>query len=172
MIQNIDVGAEHLYVESMAVEHNFGLPLSRLDYDTILPHNGLGNDIDDKRNNSGVISSDSPYRTNYFRRLPNGESDHGYSTMTPHDDSDHACFTLVEPLINNKCSNQSISDSASFTTEPPTASSLNYGPHSGNKALDGFPSSTKTQCEQTSDIASPHHIQAPVTVHHPMEAIL
>lgn len=161
----------------MAVEHNFGLPLSRLDYDTILPHaNGLGNDIGDKRNNTGVISSDSPYRTNYFRRLPNGESDHGYSTMTPHDDSDHACFTLVEPLINKKCSNHcsnhSISDSASFNTEP-TASSLNYGPSMGNKILDGFSSPIKTQCgEQTSELASPHHIQAPVTVHHPMEAIL
>lgn len=153
----------------MAVEHNFGLPLSRLDYDTILPHNGLGNDTGDKRSNTGVISSDSPYRTNYFRRLPiNGESDHGYSTMTPHDDSDHAC-TLVEPLINNKCSTQSISDSASFNTEP-TASSLNYGPNAGNKSLDGFPSSIK--CEQTTELASPHHIQAPVTVHHPMEAIL
>lgn len=159
----------------MAVEHNFGLPLSRLDYDTILPHNGLGNDIGDKRNITGVISSDSPYRTNYFRRLPNGESDHGYSTMTPHDDSDHACFALVEPLINNKCSTQSISDSASsvFNTEPPnTTSSLNYGPNSINKSLDGFTSSIKTQCEQTSELASPHHIQAPVTVHHPMEAIL
>lgn len=163
-------------MESMAVEHNFGLPLSRLDYDTILPHNGLGNDNADKRNNTGVISSDSPYRTNYFRRNPiNGESDHGYSTMcemTPHDDSDqnfdHAC-TLVEPLINNKCTTQSISDSASFNTEP-TPPSINHGPNSGNKSLDGFSSSQK--CVQTSELASPHHIQAPVTVHHPMEAIL
>lgn len=68
------IGTEHLYVESMAVEHNFGLPLSRLDYDTIVPQNGFGNDGGDKRNSAGVISSDSPYRNNYFRRLPNGES--------------------------------------------------------------------------------------------------
>lgn len=91
--------------------------------------------------------------------------DPGYSTMTPHDDSDHACFTLVEPLIDNKCSNQSISDSASFNT----GSSLNYSSKTGMKSLDGFSSPTKLQCEQTSELASPHHIQAPVTVHHPME---
>lgn len=95
-------------------------------------------------------------------------SDPGYSTMTPHDDSDHACFTLVEPLIDNKCSNQSIPDSASFNTEPPS-SSLNFCQNAGIKSLDGFSSPTKTQCGQTSDLASPHHIQAPVTVHHPME---
>lgn len=159
----------------MAVEHNFGLPLSRLDYDTILPHNGLGNDATDKRNNAGTISSDSPYRSNYFRRLPNGESDHGYSTMTPHDDSDHACFTLVEPLINNKCSNQSISDSASFNTEPAN-SCINYGPNNvANNKTDALASPIKTNhydYEPTAELSSPHHIQAPVTVHHPMEAIL
>lgn len=158
----------------MAVEHNFGLPLSRLDYDTILPHNGLGSDTADKRNNIGTLSSDSPYRsTGYFRRLPNGESDHGYSTMTPHDDSDHACFTLVEPLINNKCSNQSISDSASFNTEPAN-SCVNYGQSSTNKA-DGFSSPVKSHYDQNGELSSSHHIhhiQAPVTVHHPMEAIL
>lgn len=172
MISNL--GAEHLYVESMAVEHNFGLPLSRLDYDTILPHNGLGNDTTDKRNNTGAISSDSPYRSNYFRRLPNGESDPGYSTMTPHDDSDHACFTLVEPLINNKCSNQSISDSASFNTEPPGLS-LNYDLNSGKKSSDGYSSPLKSQCEQTSELKSMHHIHSTVhevQVHHPMEASL
>lgn len=148
----------------MVVEHNFGLPLSRLDYDTILPHNGLGNDTADKRNNIGAVSSDSPYRSaGYFRRLPNGESDHGYSTMTPHgDDSDHACFTLVEPLINNKCSNQSISDSASFNTEPA----------SSTHKIDSSTSPVKNHYGQNAESLSPHHvrIQAPVTVHHPMEA--
>lgn len=159
-------------MESMAVEHNFGLPLSRLDYDTILPHNGLGSDVTDKRNHMGTISSESPYRSaSYFRRLPNGESDHGYSTMTPHDDSDHACFTLVEPLINNKCSNQSISDSASFSTEPAN-SCINYVQGCGNKTTDGFSSPTKTHYDPNTELSSPHHIQAPVTVHHPMEAIL
>lgn len=159
----ITIGSEHLYVES-AMEHNFGLPLARLDYDTIVPHNGMGNNIIDKRNNIGNISSDSPYRNaSYLRRLPNGESDHGYSTMTPHDDSDHACFTLIEPLINNKCSNPSISDSASFNTEP-ASSCINYGQSGGSK-IDGFGSPVKNHCE-------PNSIVAPVTVHHPMEAIL
>lgn len=155
----------------MAVEHNFGLPLSRLDYDTILPHNGLGHDIVDKLNQMGAISSDSPYRSaSYFRRLPNGESDHGYSTMTPHDDSDHACFTLVEPLINNKCSNPSISDSASFNTEPAN-SCKNYVQACGSR-IDGFASPIKALQQTNIEPPSPHHIQAPVTVHHPMEAIL
>lgn len=163
-----ETGTEHLYVESMAVEHNFGLPLTRLDYDTILPHNALGSDIIDKRNNIGTLSSDSPYRsTGYFRRLPNGESDHGYSTMTPHDDSDHACFTLVEPLINNK----SLSDSASFNTEPAN-SCVNYGQSSTNKCDEFSSSPIKNHYDQNGELSSPHHIQAPVTVHHPMEAIL
>lgn len=155
----------------MAVEHNFGLPLSRLDYDTIMPHNGLGNDAI-KGNNIGTVSSDSPYRSaGYFRRLPNGESDHGYSTMTPHDDSDHACFTLVEPLINNKCSNQSISDSASFNTEP-ASSCINYAHGVPNKT-DGLSSPIKNNYDTNAEmLSSPHHIQAPVTVHYPMEAIL
>lgn len=40
----------------------------------------------------------SPYRvsTNY-RRPPGGDSDHGYSTMTPHDDSEQQTF--AEPLL-------------------------------------------------------------------------
>ncbi|XP_051174131.1 VWFA and cache domain-containing protein 1 [Leptopilina boulardi] len=44
------------------------------------------------------IAPISPYRvsTNY-RRPPGGDSDHGYSTMTPHDDSEQQTF--VEPLL-------------------------------------------------------------------------
>ena len=44
------------------------------------------------------IAPISPYRvsTNY-RRPPGGDSDHGYSTMTPHDDSEQQNF--AEPLL-------------------------------------------------------------------------
>lgn len=43
----------------------------------------------------------SPYcvRTNY-RRPPGGDSDHGYSTMTPHEDSELAPY--FEPLLIGK----------------------------------------------------------------------
>lgn len=41
----------------------------------------------------------SPYRVNTgYRRPAGGDSDHGYSTMTPHEDSEHA-VSFVEPLL-------------------------------------------------------------------------
>lgn len=41
----------------------------------------------------------SPYRVNTgYRRPAGGDSDHGYSTMTPHEDSEHAA-SFVEPLL-------------------------------------------------------------------------
>ena len=41
----------------------------------------------------------SPYRVNTcYRRPPGGDSDHGYSTMTPHEDSEHTA-SYVEPLL-------------------------------------------------------------------------
>ncbi|XP_015599863.1 VWFA and cache domain-containing protein 1 [Cephus cinctus] len=45
-----------------------------------------------------AVAPISPYRvsTNY-RRPPGGDSDHGYSTMTPHDDSEQQPF--AEPLL-------------------------------------------------------------------------
>lgn len=60
-------------------------------------------DLDQPKNNLDCLVRDnitpmSPYRvsTNY-RRPPGGDSDHGYSTMTPHDDSEQQAF--VEPLL-------------------------------------------------------------------------
>ena len=45
-------------------------------------------------------ASISPYRVNTsYRRPAGGDSDHGYSTMTPHDDSEHASLPCLEPLI-------------------------------------------------------------------------
>lgn len=168
---NSEPGSEQLYIESLPVEHNFGLPLSRLDCES--PHSG--SDIIDKANNPNNLSSDiSPYRMHAgnFRRPPNGESsDHGYSTMTPHEDSEHytdACFTLIEPLISNKCSKTSISDYTSHNTDQDAANSsnsINYGKYASSK-------SEKFATTPDSSSYTSHHIQAPVTVHHPMEAIL
>uniref|UniRef100_A0A131YWQ7 VWFA domain-containing protein n=1 Tax=Rhipicephalus appendiculatus TaxID=34631 RepID=A0A131YWQ7_RHIAP len=43
----------------------------------------------------------SPYRVNTaYRRPPGGDSDHGYSTMTPHEDSEHLQY--FEPLLTSK----------------------------------------------------------------------
>lgn len=44
------------------------------------------------------IAPISPYRvSSNYRRPPGGDSDHGYSTMTPHDDSEQQTF--AEPLL-------------------------------------------------------------------------
>lgn len=60
-------------------------------------------EIDQAKSNLDSLLRDgvapiSPYRvsTNY-RRPPGGDSDHGYSTMTPHDDSEQQTF--AEPLL-------------------------------------------------------------------------
>ncbi|XP_055956054.1 VWFA and cache domain-containing protein 1 [Patella vulgata] len=45
-------------------------------------------------------ASISPYRVNTsYRRPAGGDSDHGYSTMTPHEDSEHASLPCLEPLL-------------------------------------------------------------------------
>ncbi|KAG7208330.1 hypothetical protein KM043_014566 [Ampulex compressa] len=81
----------------------------------------------------------SPYRvsTNY-RRPPGGDSDHGYSTMTPHDDSEQQTF--VEPLLV-----------VSSNTKPELKRSSVCLP------------------SPITNIESPHHVLAPVTVHCNME---
>lgn len=78
-----------------------GLRMSQLD-------NELDRDADDT---TAVVSRElglagvdnvaivSPYRVNTsYRRPAGGDSDHGYSTMTPHEDSEHTT-SYVEPLL-------------------------------------------------------------------------
>lgn len=59
----------------------------------------------------------SPYRvpTNY-RRPTAGDSDHGYSTMTPHDDSELAPY--FEPLPMDRHPEHSLSSPSSRTSSP------------------------------------------------------
>ncbi|XP_070171282.1 VWFA and cache domain-containing protein 1 isoform X1 [Polyergus mexicanus] len=87
------------------------------------------------------IAPISPYRvsTNY-RRPPGGDSDHGYSTMTPHDDSEQQTFAS-EPLL--------VVDN-------------NAEPDLTRQSDIGMPS-------PTTYLGSPHHVLAPVTVHRDME---
>ncbi|KAK0046626.1 VWFA and cache domain-containing protein 1 isoform X1 [Biomphalaria pfeifferi] len=48
-------------------------------------------------------ASVSPYRVNTsYRRPAGGDSDHGYSTMTPHEDSEHASMPCLDPLSIGK----------------------------------------------------------------------
>ncbi|XP_011631150.1 VWFA and cache domain-containing protein 1 isoform X1 [Pogonomyrmex barbatus] len=103
-------------------------------------------ELDQIKNNLDCLVRDnvapiSPYRvsTNY-RRPPGGDSDHGYSTMTPHDDSEQQTFAS-EPLL---------------AVDNSVESDL-------TKQSDiGVPS-------PTTYLGSPHHVLAPVTVHRDME---
>ncbi|XP_066587583.1 VWFA and cache domain-containing protein 1 isoform X2 [Prorops nasuta] len=101
-------------------------------------------EIDQTKNNLHSLMGDgvapiSPYRvsTNY-RRPPGGDSDHGYSTMTPHDDSEQQTF--IEPL-------------------------LIVG---NNTELDLVRQSVCSP-SPTTNLDSPHHVLASVTVHRNME---
>lgn len=156
---------EQLYANSIP-ENNYGMPLSRLDYDDISPHDDGdlgGNSLNRNLLRPLTVPDISPYRMNAgVYRPPNVESDHGYSTMTPREDSEHLCFTLAEPLINNK--RISMSDSASINTSVSSPTNQNYF-----IAID----KPKMPMQEGTILMtpSPHHIQAPVTVHHPMEAV-
>ncbi|KAI0241312.1 VWFA and cache domain-containing protein 1 [Lamellibrachia satsuma] len=64
-------------------------------------------------------ASVSPYRMNtMYRRPTNTESDHGYSTMTPHDDSEQASTTCLEPLIIARDRYRPSTHMAGSTTTP------------------------------------------------------
>lgn len=102
-------------------------------------------EFDQTKNNLDCLVRDSvapisPYRvsTNY-RRPPGGDSDHGYSTMTPHDDTEQQQGFASEPLLT-------IDNVKSDLT---TQSGIE------------MPSMTY--------VGSPHHVLAPVTVHRDMD---
>ncbi|XP_012215377.1 VWFA and cache domain-containing protein 1 isoform X2 [Linepithema humile] len=103
-------------------------------------------ELDQTKNNLDCLVRDnlapiSPYRvSSNYRRPPGGDSDHGYSTMTPHDDSEQQTIAS-EPLLvvgNN------------------VESDLN------KQSGIGVPS-------PITYLGSPHHVLAPVTVHRDME---
>ncbi|RWS12904.1 VWFA and cache domain-containing protein 1-like protein [Dinothrombium tinctorium] len=73
--------------------------------------------------NAAIVS---PYRLNPgYRRPPGGDSDHGYSTMTPHEDSEHVGPPFIEPLFISKDkyktirgSTQSVTSASSRASSP------------------------------------------------------
>uniref|UniRef100_A0A1B0DMH7 Uncharacterized protein n=1 Tax=Phlebotomus papatasi TaxID=29031 RepID=A0A1B0DMH7_PHLPP len=164
--QNQDPGgAEHLYGDSQG-ENQLDVPMARLNFDDMAHDDGdLGNSSNQNllpSQGSGIMIPEvSPYRAPSACRRPNAaDSDHGYSTMTPHEDSENLCFTLADPLLSHK--RLSMSDSASISTS--VSSPTNHC-----RPL-GLERHLVTPPEGTTVLpASPHLVLAPVTVHRQME---
>lgn len=103
----------------------------------------------------------SPYciATNYRRPLTAVDSDHGYSTMTPHDESEHFSFAPVEiDSLEDDCT----SDATSINT---SVSSKHHKVNELRHKVKAFPQ-TDVQMMTT---PSRNCIIAPVTVHRNME---
>ena len=65
-------------------------------------------------------ASVSPYRmSTSYRRPAGGDSDHGYSTMTPHEDSEHASLPCSEPFISDRYKPVSYAITKSYALPPP-----------------------------------------------------
>ena len=65
--------------------------------------------------NAVVLAQISPYRVNPAYRRPGGDSDHGYSTMTPHEDSELAGPTYNEPLLVGRDRTRLIETTANYS---------------------------------------------------------
>lgn len=93
-----------------------------------------------------------------FRRPPGGDSDHGYSTMTPHDDSEQQNFS--EPLLvlagNSKDICGVVPSTSTATLDSPATSTSTTG------TLVAPPS-------PTTNLGSPHRVIAAVDVHRDMD---
>ncbi|EDW02131.1 VWFA and cache domain-containing protein CG16868 [Drosophila grimshawi] len=138
---------EQFYVDSVQ-EENYGLPLSRFNFDDCQTHDEPpmgGYDHSAAQRQLMHAADISPYHmssgSSYYRRPPNGESDHGYSTMTPHEDSsDQQCFTLAEPLLlhdkrHSKSDTMSISTSISSPTNRQQSSTNATHPYLSNQPV-------------------------------------
>ena len=87
-------------------------------------------------------ASISPYRVNTsYRRPTGGESDHGYSTMTPHEDSEQASTTCLEPLIIGRdryrpsSTNSSVISKPGALPPPPGINRAESEPHSPTDSI-------------------------------------
>ena len=126
-------------------------------------------------------ASISPYRVSTtYRRPPGGESDHGYSTMTPHEDSEQASTACLEPIIvgrdRYRPSSQVLQKGSGIIPPPPSRRSqsptapqthlpaetlLESEPLVPGQTV--LPSDVRGQTILPSD--EPHRILANVTVH-------
>lgn len=156
---------EQFYVDSMQ-EENYGLPLSRFNFDDCQAHDdppgGNGGYEHPSAQRNLIHPADiSPYHMSTgssYRRPPNGESDHGYSTMTPHEDSsDHQCFALAEPLLLHD-KRHSKSDTMSISTSISSPTNRHHQPHYQNPYLN-HPAPAPTQAKDM--LASRYQINSP-----------
>lgn len=110
--QNLDSGSttERLYTES--IQENFGLQMQQFDYEINSHDNKLLSELNIKKIPEISIS---PYRISTNYRRPNGDSDHGYSTMTPHEDSEHLYSELGQPIITNRTNSDTCSINTSIS---------------------------------------------------------
>ncbi|XP_013403576.1 VWFA and cache domain-containing protein 1-like [Lingula anatina] len=125
-------------------------------------------------------ASISPYRVNpNYRRPPaGGDSDHGYSTMTPQDDSEQASMTCIEPLITNKDRINKYKAQQYIGTRLPTIPPPPQSAHRRSRSTSRSPTPAQQGgtllpddickppvSEQTILPQDPHCVIAPVTVH-------
>lgn len=114
----------------------------------------------------GAAATVSPYRMNPGYRRPPGladSSDQGYSTMTPHDDSENLNYTDLGGLVGLSASHM-LDDPPSSSGWSPPSSPLpqdRYGDGLVNPNL-SEPSQTLLTSVKHS---GPNIIQVPVTVH-------
>ena len=127
-------------------------------------------------------ASISPYRVNTtYRRPTGGDSDHGYSTMTPHEDSEQASTTCVELLIigrdRYRPATQTVVKATPMLPPPPpsTHSRRSRSPTPPQTQLPKhatipeqstlLPQQTQLPPGQTVIPENPHHVIANVQVH-------
>ncbi|KAL3869969.1 hypothetical protein ACJMK2_042589 [Sinanodonta woodiana] len=121
-------------------------------------------------------ASVSPYRVNTsYRRPAGGDSDHGYSTMTPHEDSEHASLPCLEPLIIGKDRYKptvySMSRTPVLPPPPSTISRRSRSPTPPQTRLSGYqPIPEQTTLPRQTFLNTPipensHNILANVQVH-------
>ncbi|KAL1394728.1 hypothetical protein pipiens_003002 [Culex pipiens pipiens] len=193
--QNSAEASDQLY-DDLVADHCNGLPLSRFDIEDHSPPddcdisrtNAKQNLLMNNQNNANYMifpSVTSPYQMSSNYRRPNaGSSDHGYSTMTHHEESEHLCLSNAEPVAPNASAGKrlSMSDSASINTSvsSPYSNHQNFLSHNGKLKPTGIGGDSEEQQKlydpSQTVLPSPssvsrtgHHILVPVTVHRNMD---
>ncbi|XP_050314411.1 VWFA and cache domain-containing protein 1 [Anthonomus grandis grandis] len=102
----------------------------------------------------------SPYCVagNYRRNNTAAESDYGYSTMTPHDESEHLSLAPID--VADSLDNEELSNSSSFLTSASTGKPSALAGASYHSS--GLPISTELPSQK-------HCVVVPVTVHRNLE---
>ncbi|XP_062547043.1 VWFA and cache domain-containing protein CG16868 [Armigeres subalbatus] len=199
--QNTDQsGASDQLYDDLVADHCNGVPLSRFDIEDHSPPddgdigrtNAKQNLLMNGQSNANYMifpNVASPYQMSSNYRRPNaGSSDHGYSTMTHHEESEHLCLSNAEPVAPNASGKRlSMSDSASINTSvsSPYSNHQNFLALSKQQTPQLVPSDEEqqqkfidpsqtilpspTSVSRTGIYGGGHHILVPVTVHRNMD---